>query len=65
MASTISKVHETCKCGASFEFSGDATEVLLALARFQAAHMVCRTTATENDDDPIGTETRDWRGRVK
>jgi hypothetical protein len=48
VARTISKVYETCKCGATFEFSGDATEVLLALARFQASHMPCRTAPADD-----------------
>ena len=51
MSATISTVKETCKCGATFNFQGPAVEVLLALSRFQAAHMPCRTAPASGGDE--------------
>lgn len=42
-------VKETCKCGATFEYSGDPSCAHLALKAFQAAHMPCRTASAKED----------------
>jgi hypothetical protein len=44
-------VKETCRCGATFEYTGDASCAHLELKGFRAAHMPCRTAPSATGGD--------------